>query len=145
IRNGVVYPIADGETEVIVEVGSNRKVIPVRVTNRAAPRHIEFESEVLVALSKQGCNSGACHGSPSGKGGFRLSLRAFDMKLDQFTLIHEEFGRRVNTLDPEQSLLLLKPLMNVSHGGGKQLRKSDVAYSILLDWIATGAAADPEN
>ena len=74
VRDGVVYPIADGETEVIVEVGDHRQVIPVRVSNVTTPRKIEFESEVLVALSKQGCNSGACHGSPSGKGGFRLSL-----------------------------------------------------------------------
>ncbi|MDZ4849917.1 MAG: DUF1549 domain-containing protein [Pirellulaceae bacterium] len=145
VRDGVVYPVADGETEVVVEVGSQRQVIPVRVSNKATPRKIEFESEVLVALSKQGCNSGACHGSPSGKGGFRLSLRAFDLKLDQLTLIREDFGRRTNSLDPEQSLLLLKPLMKVSHGGGKQLRKDDAAYSLLRDWIASGAVADPEN
>ncbi|WP_253158225.1 DUF1549 domain-containing protein [Stieleria tagensis] len=143
VRDGVVYPIADGETEVIVEIGSNRHVIPTRVSNMATPRKIEFESEVLVALSKQGCNSGACHGSPSGKGGFRLSLRAFDMKLDQLTLIREDFGRRTNPIDPEQSLLLLKPLMKVAHGGGKQLHTDDAAYKILRDWIASGATADP--
>ncbi len=145
VRSGVVYPIADGGAEVIVEVGSNRQVIPVRVSNMATPRAIQFESEVLVALSKQGCNSGACHGSPSGKGGFRLSLRAFDMQLDQLTLIREDFGRRVNSLDPEQSLLLLKPLMKVAHGGGKQLHKGDAAYEILRDWIAGGATADPTD
>ena len=145
VRSGVVCPIADGETEVIVEVGSSRQVIPVRVSNLAAPRKIGFESEVLVALSKQGCNSGACHGSPSGKGGFRLSLRAFDMKLDQLTLLREDFGRRVNPLDPEQSLLLLKPLMKVSHGGGKQLHIDDAAYEILRDWIAGGATAGPPD
>ena len=44
----------------------------------AAPQPVSFEFDTLAALSKQGCNSGACHGSPSGKGGFRLSLRAFD-------------------------------------------------------------------
>ncbi len=145
VRQGVVYPIATGETEVIVELGSHRRVIPVRVSNMETPRKIEFESEVLVALSKQGCNAGACHGSPSGKGGFRLSLRAFDLKLDQLTLIREDFGRRVNPLDPEQSLLLLKPLMKVSHGGGKQLHKDDAAYEILRDWISSGASADPAD
>lgn len=145
VRDGVVYPVAAGESELIVEVGSHRQVIPVRVSDTVKRRKIDFESEVLVALSKQGCNSGACHGSPSGKGGFRLSLRAFDMKLDQLTLIREDFGRRTNPLDPEQSLLLLKPLMKVPHGGGKQLRKAAPAYSILRDWIANGAAADPEG
>ncbi|MCA9128117.1 MAG: DUF1549 domain-containing protein [Planctomycetales bacterium] len=143
IRDGIVYPVADGETEVVVEVGSYRRQIPVRVANATVVRKIEFESEVLVALSKQGCNSGACHGSPSGKGGFRLSLRAFDSQLDQLTLIREDFGRRVNPLDPEQSLLLLKPLMKVPHGGGKQLHRDDAAFEILRDWIAGGASTDP--
>lgn len=145
VRDGVVYPVADGQAEVIVEVGNQRQTIPIHVSDAATSRKIEFESEVLVALSKQGCNSGACHGSPSGKGGFRLSLRAFDKKLDQVTLIREDFGRRTNPIDPEQSLLLLKPLMKVAHGGGKQLHKDDAAYSILKDWIAEGAAADPEG
>jgi len=143
VRNGVVVPIADGATDLVVEVGGRRQVIPVRVSNMTTPRKIEFESEVLVSLSKQGCNSGACHGSPSGKGGFRLSLRAFDIELDRLTLIREDFGRRVNVLDPEQSLLLLKPLMKVAHGGGKQIHLDDPAYQILRDWIAGGSTADP--
>lgn len=145
VRDGVVYPVADGEAEITVEVGAIRKTIPVHVSHMTTTRPIEFESEVLVALSKQGCNSGACHGSPSGKGSFRLSLRAFDKKLDELTLIREDYGRRVNTIEPEQSLLLLKPLMKVPHGGGKLLRKEDEAYGILRDWIAGGAAADPAN
>ncbi len=145
VRGGVVYPIADGEAEVAVEVGSQRQVIPVHVTNIQSPHKIEFESEVLVALSKQGCNAGACHGSPSGKGGFRLSLRAFDKQLDELTLIREDFGRRINPLEPEKSLLLLKPLMSVAHGGGKQLHKEDAAYGLLRDWIAGGATADPAD
>jgi hypothetical protein len=145
LRDGVAHPIADGKAEVTVEVGGFRQVIPVRVSNVSAPRKIEFESEVLVALSKQGCNSGACHGSPSGKGGFRLSLRAFDRELDELTLIREDFGRRTNSLDPEKSLLLMKPLMKVAHGGGKQIDKDDAAYAILREWIASGAAADPAD
>ena len=145
VRAGVVYPIADGEAEISVDVGSQRQVIPVHVTNMQSPRKIEFESEVLVSLSKQGCNAGACHGSPSGKGGFRLSLRAFDVKLDELTLIREDFGRRINPLEPEKSLLLLKPLMSVAHGGGKQLHKQAAAYGILRDWIAGGATIDPAD
>ncbi|WP_153555319.1 DUF1549 domain-containing protein [Roseimaritima sediminicola] len=139
----VVRPGADGETEIVVTLGPHRRVIPVRVADLASRRRVDFESEVLVALSKQGCNSGACHGSPSGKGMFRLSLRAFDVELDRLTLIREEFGRRINRIEPEQSLLLLKPTMKVAHGGGKQLRADDPAYEILKTWIAEGAEADP--
>jgi len=141
----VIRPVGAGTAEVVVEVGPHRAVVPVSVTMPEGGRPIAFESEVLVALSKQGCNSGACHGSPSGKGGFRLSLRAFDKKLDELTLIREDFGRRTNPLDPEQSLLLIKPTMKVTHGGGMQLHKTDEAYPILRDWIAEGAKADPAD
>ncbi len=41
VRNGVVYPIADGKTEVIVEVGGNRQVIPVQVANMATSRKVD--------------------------------------------------------------------------------------------------------
>lgn len=145
VRGSVVVPRGDGETEILVQHGSHSEIVLVRVAEMQVARSTQFESEVLVALSKQGCNSGACHGSPSGKGMFRLSLRAFDRSLDELTLIREEAGRRVNRIDPEQSLLLVKPLMKVTHGGGKKLHKSDPAYAILRDWIAEGAQADPPD
>jgi len=145
VREGVVFPKSNGATELTIEVGKVRRIVPVRVSHFESPRRIELESDVLVALSKQGCNSGACHGSPSGKGSFRLSLRGFDVKLDELTLIREDFGRRVNPLEPDQSLLLTKPMMMVAHGGGKQLRKSDEAFAILRNWIEEGAKQDPEG
>ncbi len=145
LTGGVLTPVADGQTELIVEVGNQRCAIPVQVTGSQQSRPVEFETEVLLALCKQGCNSGACHGSPSGKGGFRLSLRAFDVQFDQLTLIREDFGRRVNTLEPEQSLLLQKPMMKVPHGGRKQLHVDDVAYKILREWIGEGASSDPAD
>lgn len=143
IRQGAVYPLATGETELIVQVGSIQQTVPVSVNLPTTPERVDFESEVLVAVSKQGCNSGACHGSPTGKGGFRLSLRAYDLKLDQLTLIHEDYGRRTNVLAPEQSLMLLKPTMQLPHGGGKQLHVGDATYELLHDWVAQGATADP--
>ena len=145
VRNGVVHVKSDGETKVIVQVGMHQIEVPIRVSAASQHRDIAFESEVLVALSKQGCNSGACHGSPSGKGMFRLSLRGFDQKLDLLTLIREDFGRRVNRIEPENSLLLQKPLMKVSHGGGKQIHSDDPAYHIIRKWIAEGANADPPD
>ena len=145
VRGTTVFAKSNGETQIVVALGDERQQIPVRVSGMEQASRTAFESEVLVALSKQGCNSGACHGSPSGKGMFRLSLRAFDRKLDQWTLIREEFGRRVNPIDPDQSLLLLKPLMKTSHGGGKRLHPGDAAHAILRDWIAEGARADPPD
>ncbi|MCC6510120.1 MAG: DUF1549 domain-containing protein, partial [Pirellulaceae bacterium] len=74
---------------------------------------------------------------------FRLSLRAFDAQLDTLTLTQEEFGRRVNLMEPEKSLLLEKPLMIVAHGGGLQIRKQQAAYEVLRDWVGGGARLDP--
>ena len=139
VDQNVVTPVGNGETELIVQVADLKLSVPVKVNQFEYLRPVAFETDVLASLAKQGCNSGACHGSPSGKGGFRLSLRAFDKELDELTLIREDFGRRVNVMEPENSLLIEKPLMKVSHAGGKQLNKQDPAYRVLRDWIAQGA------
>ena len=73
-----------------------------------AAEPVEFRRDVIAALSRAGCNSGACHGSPQGKNGFRLSLRGGDPDLDFTTIAKEQGGRRVNRLAPDDSLLLLK-------------------------------------
>ena len=146
VDQSVAFPKADGTTAVIVKAGGQELSVPVTVANQGQPQLRSFEYDTLVALSKQGCNAGACHGSPSGKGGFRLSLRAFDPELDKLTLIHEDFGRRTNPLNPDESLLLLKPAMKVPHGGGLKMRPTDPAYAIIRDWIAEGCRLDaPER
>jgi hypothetical protein len=142
-KDGQIVPTGNGQTELVATLGSHRLQVPVTVERFEQPARVEFENEVLVALSKQGCNSGACHGSPSGKGNFRLSLRAFDKQLDALTLVREESARRINSMEPDRSLLLLKPLMKVPHGGGVQIHKQDPAYQLLRDWIAQGATLDP--
>lgn len=94
-------------------------------------------------MSKQGCSGAACHGSPAGKGGFRLSLRGYDQELDRTSIVRDEFGRRTNTFQPASSLLLQKPLMQVPHGGGRKLRTTDLAYGIFHEWINRGCPDDP--
>ena len=61
----------------------------------AASRPVSFQHEVLPVLTRQGCNAGTCHGSPSGKGGFALSLFAFDAASDHNALTRDLLGRRV--------------------------------------------------
>jgi hypothetical protein len=102
------------------------------------PRPVDFRSDVIAALSRGGCNSGACHGSPHGKNGFRLSLRGFDPDLDLFTLTRGESGRRVDRVRPENSLFLLKSTGKVPHQGGIRFRPNEPAYQILLRWVAEG-------
>jgi hypothetical protein len=145
IENGRAVPVGDGSAEVAARVGSQWTVANVTVSGQAKPDPVSFHFETLTALTKQGCNSGACHGSPSGKAGFRLSLAAYDAKLDATTLVREEFGRRTNVSDPAASLLLLKPTMQVPHGGGKKLSIGDPAYEALRGWIAEGRRLDPAD
>jgi Protein of unknown function (DUF1549)/Protein of unknown function (DUF1553) len=142
IEGTVALPKQDGAAEILVIAGGQGAKAVVEVTGLATAQPVSFEWETLAALSKQGCNSGACHGSPSGKGGFRLSLRAFDSTLDKLTLIREDLGRRTNPLNPDDSLLLNKPLMKVPHGGGQKLKKGEAAYAVLRQWIADGCQAD---
>src|SRR5437773_9047636 len=81
-------------------------------------RDISFRNDVMAVLSKAGCNAGACHGNKSGKGGFKLSLRGQDPDLDYLALTSDLSGRRINPIEPDKSLILLKPTTQVAHEGG---------------------------
>ena len=102
-------------------------------------RPIDFRTDVIAALSRAGCNQGACHGSPNGKNGFRLSLRGFEPDVDIFTLTRGEMGRRIDRTRPENSLFLLKAIGNVPHQGGVRFKVGEPAYQVLLRWVAEGA------
>lgn len=142
IDKGVAYPVADGAAKITVKVADREAAIDVTVKGMGVPSPVSFKNQTLAALTKSGCNMGACHGSPSGKAGFRLSLRAFDPTVDIMTLRSEFSGRRTNPMEPAESLILKKPLMEVAHGGGRRLHKGDASYTVLHDWIAEGLKLD---
>lgn len=146
IEAGIVYPVANGTAEVSAVLGTLKATASVTVKDHDVARPVSFRNETLAALTKSGCNQGACHGSPSGKGGFRLSLRGYDPPLDILTLRSESFARRTNVMNPDESLLLKKPLMEVAHGGGRKIRKGDATHFALREWIAEGLKLDrPEE
>src|SRR5262245_18456099 len=78
----------------------------------AAPR---FTRHVVPLFSRLGCNAGACHGAVRGKNGFRLSLFGVAPLSDHASILREFGGRRLNLVEPEQSLLLLKATAAVPH------------------------------
>jgi len=129
-----------GETSIEVTVGTHRAVVPVYTANLDRPDPIRFRTEVLPALTKQGCNAGSCHGAPEGKGGFALSMLAYKPSIDELSLTVGGLARRVEPNAPRESLLLKKPLLRVTHVGGKKLKPSDAAYRVLHDWVAEGAS-----
>ena len=63
---------------------------------------------------------GACHGNLSGKGGFRLSLRGEDPDFDYAALTRDQLGRRIDRMEPERSLIVLKPTGGLAHEGGQR-------------------------
>lgn len=103
---------------------------------------VSFRNDVMGVLSKAGCNAGTCHGNKNGKGGFRLSLRGQDPEQDWLSLTRDVQGRRVNPMAPEQSLILLKPTMELSHEGGKRFAKGSDEYEVLRQWVEAGMGDD---
>ena len=102
-----------------------------------------FHNDVMAVLSKSGCNLGTCHGNARGKGGFQLSLRGQDPDADFSILTRDLHGRRVNPIEPDHSLLLLKPTMKLAHEGGKRFDSDSPEYRALRDWIAADMPNDP--
>ena len=143
VEQALVHSMGAGDTKLTVQFAGQTVAVPVHTAHAA--RSVSFYFDALPVLSKLGCSSGSCHGSPHGKGGFRLSLRAFDPVLDTFTLTREELGRRTNPLNPAASLLLAKPLMEVAHEGGRRFRKGDRSYNLLRDWIAEGCRVEEDQ
>jgi hypothetical protein len=138
-ETGQVRAVGDGETVITAVEGSEKTTAKVRVTKTKSPFTWSFGNHVIPVLTKLGCNSGACHGALAGKGGFKLSLRGFAPAEDHFVLTRQALGRRVNLLEPGQSLMLRKPTMAVSHGGGLKLEVDSPEYRLLADWIASAA------
>ncbi len=118
---GQILPVADGEATIVARQGSIEARTTVKVSKTQEPDPVSFRHDVIPAFSQAGCNMGACHGTPTGKGGFRLSLRGYLPDQDFQILSREAGGRRINPLAADTSLLLSKPLGEVPHEGGLRL------------------------
>src|SRR6185503_16626630 len=118
--NATLYPLMDGTTELSVEFGGRKVVVPVKVEKATVQPAISFKLDVMPVFTKAGCNAGACHGSSRGKDGFRLSLLGYDPEGDYFRLTRENIGRRVNLALLRDSLILEKGTGAVPHTGGQR-------------------------
>jgi hypothetical protein len=105
-------------------------------------KKVDFERHIMGLVSKVGCNAGSCHGSFQGKNGFRLSLFGYEPSIDYANLTRDNLGRRVNTLKPDDSLLLLKGTGQTYHDGGMRFGKDGWVYNTFREWIKGGAVWD---
>lgn len=118
-------------------------VVLLAATPAGAADPPDFERHVAPILDRAGCAAGACHGSFRGKGGLRLSLFGADRSGDYLALTRGGGGRRVDTVAPDQSLVLLKATGQVSHAGGRRFGIDSREAVVLRDWIAGGAMHTP--
>lgn len=100
---------------------------------------VDFENDLIPIFTKFGCNAGACHGSAAGRGEFKLSLFGGNPQADYEVIVRQLAGRRINLMHPDQSLVILKPTAQTSHGGGQVLDENGEAAQLLHRWIQQGA------
>jgi hypothetical protein len=116
---------------------------PVRLPDGSALRRVEFDRHVASLFGRLGCNAGSCHGSFQGRGGLKLSLFGSDVCRDFEMIAREANGRRVNVIEPDRSLVLLKATGQVPHDGGQRFAPGSWEYRVIRAWIADGARRDP--
>ncbi len=138
--NGMLRGVGNGEATVTASVDGKTATVKVIVKGTGQPQPWSFRNHVQAVLTRSGCNSGACHGALAGKGGLKLSLRAYDPETDHFALTRQAQGRRIDPARPAHSLFLLKPTAALRHGGGQKIQPGDPDYRVLSEWIAQGAA-----
>ncbi len=116
------------ESNVESDTTENRRLEPV-----------DFKNDLIPMLTKLGCNAGKCHGSSIGRGDFKLSLYGGTPKDDYDQIVRQLGGRRVNLIEPESSLIYMKPAELIEHGGGMVIEENDNNARLLIKWIQQGA------
>jgi Protein of unknown function (DUF1549)/Protein of unknown function (DUF1553) len=139
----LLYPTADGNTELKVEFAGHSAVLPVVVKNSTVTPPTSFKLDVMPIFMRASCNTGSCHGAARGKDGFMLSLFGYDPNGDHFRLTRQVPGRRINLAIPEESLTIQKSVGAVPHTGGKRFDMQSEYAQTLLDWHRAGAVNDP--
>ncbi|TMQ30821.1 MAG: hypothetical protein E6K70_23565, partial [Planctomycetota bacterium] len=143
--DGFVLPRKNGSTTLVARAGGQVAKVPLTIKNFDKPQPYSFRHDMIAAMNVGGCNMGACHGTPSGKNGFRLSLRGYDPAADYLQLTRDVLGRRTDRLDPMASLIMQKPLGRVPHEGGQRFTASSLPAQVFKGWIAEGLRDDPPN
>lgn len=143
IEAGYIAPRKNGTSSLEIRVGGKSASVPVSVKEFDKPQPVSFRNEVIAAFNVGGCNQGACHGTPSGKGGFKLSLRGFDPDADFHMLTRDVLARRTDRQSADSSLILLKGLGRIPHEGGQRWVPSALPVQTARTWLAEGLNDDP--
>ena len=138
-ETGGLLAAGNGTANITLTYGQHKKLVKVTVAEVSEHPAIGFNEQIIPILAKGGCSMGACHASQYGKGGFKISVMGFDPDLDYNAIVRDRQQRRINSLNPELSLFLRKPAMEVPHGGSRRIKKGSVDYQLMVAWIKGGA------
>ncbi|MDE2666288.1 MAG: DUF1553 domain-containing protein [Acidobacteriota bacterium] len=148
---GLLTARRDGEVTLRAEIAGQRLEAAVRIEGTGRARPFGFARDVVGIFTRNGCNGSECHGGVKGRGGFKLSLHGINPREDYRWTVKggvyqvlspkaaEPFDPRVNLEEPHQSRLLLKPVLELPHGGGQRFERDSADYRRLLEWIRQGA------
>ena len=139
VVEGRLVARSPGQASITAKCVDGTAETAVHVGRAGAPVGIGFERDLLSILTTKGCNSSACHGSPAGQNGFKLSLYGSDPRLDHAAILKGAGGKRVSLASPNDSLLLAKPAFRVAHGGGQLMTPESDEYRTILEWLRQGA------
>lgn len=142
---GFLVPVANGTADITARYNGVSATVSVVVADVESRRPISFPNDIVPQLTRAGCNSGACHGTPSGKNNFRLSLLGFEPLRDHEYLTRESRGRRTFPSAPDESFLLRKATGAIPHGGGARIKRPSTEYNLLRRWVAEGLPFGPED
>jgi hypothetical protein len=135
-------PKKNGTATLTATAGGKQAKVAITVDGMDQPAPVSFRRDVIAALNVGGCNMGACHGTPSGKNGFKLSLRGFDPAADFLQLTRDQFGRRTDKHAAEESLMLVKGIGRVPHEGGQRFGATSIPGEMMIAWLAEGTKDD---
>ena len=118
------------------------KPASVRFADSRSDETPDFQKHVAPLLGRLGCNGRSCHGSFQGRGGFRLSLFGYDFNMDHTALMARastKTGQRVDRQEPDRSLIIQKPSLQIDHEGGALFELDSWEHHLLHQWIESGA------
>jgi Protein of unknown function (DUF1553)/Protein of unknown function (DUF1549) len=136
--DGYLKPLAAGKATVRASKGDMTAQATVTIVT-TDERPWDFGTEIMPVLTRNGCNLGGCHGKADGQNGFHLSIFGYDADGDHTAITRDADGRRISRFDPTSSLILLKAIGQIPHGGGQRFTRESDAYKTMRDWIVAGA------
>jgi hypothetical protein len=142
-KDHYVHATQVGDDQITVSALGQEAKLAVKVNSDTVPK-VRFVRDIEPVLAAVGCNAGTCHGAAKGKNGFKLSLRGYDPEFDYAALVQDLQGRRINRVQPDQSLMLLKPSGAVAHEGRTLFHEDSRQYKLIYQWIKEGAEIDSQ-